>query len=252
MGVVRLKQPNFPRKFYQVLVDSVVSANERYLDDYNMYRKNLMNSDGFWNMRRCFIEQSIFENFSEIKCDYRCYGGPGHLFYTFDDAGVSKSFVVQNGGTFDSSYPAYSKRGDELKERKYMVEYIGKNIGNEFLKQKQITQGEWDFSNSDVNFDSNAVDERINDTEEFYIITFLVDSSTKHIKGVHVWMPSPYDEKAHIIKDLSGLISSPSNYNYDIMTYRGKETLSHNNTPYYKVESFDMSEGGNEDIEAEK
>lgn len=247
---MKLKQPNFPKDFYKTLVHSIVNANEKYLDDYNIYQKQLINSDGFWNMRRCFIEQSILENISDIQYDYRCYGGPGHIFYTFEDAGINKNFVIQNGGTFDSSYPAFNKRGDELKERKYMIEYIGKNIGNEFLKQKQVTQGEWDFINSNVTYDSNELDEHVNETEEFYIITFLVDPSTKNIKGIHVWMPSPYDEKAHIIKDLSGLI--PSNVAYDIMTYRGKETLNQNNTPYYEVESFDMSESENEDIEAEK
>lgn len=242
---MRMEQPNFPEEFYRAIVKAVVSANEKYLDDYRYYRKKLVNSDGFWNMRRCFIEQSIVENVMNVQYSEKCYGGPGHLFYTFEDSGVVKNFVIQNGGTFDSSFPAYSKRGDELQERKYMIEYIAKNIGNKFLKEKQVSQGKWDFSSSDVTYDLKELDEQVNDNEEFYIITFLVDSSTKNIKGIHVWMPSPYDEKAHIIKDLSGLI--PPNKTYDIMTFKGKEPLNQDNRAYYKVESFNMSETESED-----
>lgn len=254
-----LFQNNFPDNFYRTLVNAIISGNEEYLDQYKYYQRELENSDGFWNMRRCIIEGLIGQKVLGLEFEHKRYGGAGHLLYSYEYGGVTKRFIIQNGATFDSFNPKCSKRGSELKERKYMNEYIDKNKGIEFLKQNQEVQGEWDFLNNDVTFNSNKADEYINETEEFYIITYLVDSSIGNIHGIHVWMPSPYDEKAYLIKDLSELI--PKNDSYDMFVF--KEGTLVNNSVYYeveslgiseieKVESFDMSETENKDEKVKK
>lgn len=194
--------------FDELLVKGIISGYKDYIQVRKHAFENLVISEAYAYVKSNHIEHQVARHM-ELFVDYKKQNaGPSWKFLNFkfkQDIEHGLSFIIKNYNYFDEDRvtigktPIDTKSGKEKEYLKRLIEinmnYDFDNVNEKLNRPYQLTMEHYlhDSHKGNANEKSGA----------FNIITYEIDTYSKLLKSIKVWLPNPKTNKAIMLKDLT-------------------------------------------------
>lgn len=213
------------REINEKIVDGVIEGYKDYLEVRRSVARKLRVHGAYAWVKGNHIDHYVAEYCEPLGFESKISrAGVTWQYLQFTNEKNKSLFLIRNAVYFDENSVAKGKdvHGKTRNNKSiYMNELMNINREVNFIEiEKQI--------NNPINkqltlFEENGMkiipQEEISgmthDYNKFYIVTYTIDESHL-ISKINLWMPNPYDNKAYLIDDLTGLIGTKPSHHIEL------------------------------------
>lgn len=207
------------------IVKGIVSGYKDYIEIRKEANKKLYISDAYAYIKSNHIDSEVASHVKSYIDFQKRSAGPAWKFLEFKEQSDYNEkrmvFILKNERYFDKNNVTFGKNAlsdKEKNEKKYLADYVEKNIDVDFQAKREEYKSVYQPNADDILFKPQK-NKKVNEGEEFYIVTYNIDVLSAQLNSVKLWMPNPKDNKAIILRDLTeelnDILQSDETYSID-------------------------------------
>lgn len=221
-----MKQYQLSEELNESIVDGVIKGYKEYLQVRKEKAKELLIHSAY-----AYVKGNHIDHHVALECEKhgvewkKSNAGVTWKFLEFGKQDEKALFLIKNARYFN---PDAVTQGKDAFGRtrsgkvSYMMEYAQLNGGIPFekidakaLKNSHASQIEFAILEDGqlVYAEDIDIDELQRDSiKRFYIVTYEIDQENYMISSIKVWLPSPHNNKAYLVQDISAHINTKTSH----------------------------------------
>lgn len=197
----------FDSELTSLIVTGMVAGYKDYSLERRSKNQSMIISDGFAYTKSHYIQDQVAKHTNRILRYKKRTAGPSWKYLEFYHPIDSYIFLCLDERYFDENNIVNGKDINGLsneKTKKYLVPLVEINREADIPADMPKIKGQKVQLSMDLNYEDEANDLSNQESGElFYIVTYNIDTNTRMLDSIKIWLPIPESRTAILIEDLT-------------------------------------------------